>query len=334
MHNWIFIILLFFVPSVNDTEPVLNKIKGLSFVAIPDPFELNPFNDITNVKANYISVIPFAYTLQNDTEVHYNSHRQWWGEKPEGIRETIKMAHDHGINVMLKPQIYIPGSWIGDLSFSSTDDWQKWERAYENYIMKMVNIASQEDVAIFCLGTELKKSVVQRPQFWNELIKKIRDNYCGEITYSSNWDNYQQVPFWDQLDYIGVSTYFPLSDSKTPTVAELKQAWQPIKEELKSFSHEEGKPMIFTEFGYLSVDHCAHKTWELEQSIRQAQVNEKAQANALNAIFATFFNEDFWAGGFLWKWFPNGHGHEGYPDKDYTPQNKLAESILHNWYSK
>jgi hypothetical protein len=334
MHNWILLLLIFWMPSNDRCIPISGKIKGLSFVAIPSPFQDNPFHDITDVSANYISVIPFAYTLQNDTEVHYNSHRQWWGEKPEGVRSTIRLAHDHNINVMLKPQIYVPGSWIGDLTFDNEADWIKWEGEYQSYIMAMAEIAADEDVAILCLGTELKRSVVERTSFWIELITKIRTVYCGKLTYSSNWDHYKQIPFWDQLDYIGISTYFPLSDSKTPQVSELIKAWQPIKHDLKTFSLSHNKRMLFTEFGYLSVDHCAHKTWELEADIHQANVNEKAQANALNAIFETFFNEDFWAGGFLWKWFPNGHGHEGYPDKDYTPQNKLAEGILHNWYSK
>ena len=244
------------------------------------------------------------------------------------------MAHDHQIGVMLKPQIYIPGSWIGDLTFQEEKDWKQWEAAYEQYIMTMVDIAVEEDVSIFCLGTELKKSVIERTDFWIGLIHKIRKVYCGSLTYSSNWDHYTEVPFWNLLDYIGISTYFPLSDAKTPEVDELIAAWQPIKDELRSFCQNQDKQILFTEFGYLSVDHCAHRTWELEENIHYARVNERGQANALNAIFASFYNEDFWAGGFLWKWFPNGHGHEGYPHKDYTPQDKLAEQILHNWYSK
>jgi len=41
---------------------------------------------------------------------------------------------------------------------------------------------------------------------------------------------------------------------------------------------------------------------------------------------------NWWAGGFLWKWFPNGEGGEGYNDRDYTPQGKKAEQILKECY--
>ena len=27
-------------------------------------------------------------------------------------------------------------------------------------------------------------------------------------------------------------------------------------------------------------------------------------------------------------------GHEGYPQKDYTPQGKVAEAVIREWYGK
>lgn len=101
---------------------------------------------------------------------------------------------------------------------------------------------------------------------------------------------------------------------------------------MSSFASKLNKQILFTEFGYLSVDGCAGKTWELEQNINQLPVNEKAQATAYEALFEHFWKKDWWAGGFLWKWFPNDQGHEGYFEKDYTPQGKLAEKKLRDWY--
>ena len=72
----------------------------------------------------------------------------------------------------------------------------------------------------------------------------------------------------------------------------------------------------------------------MEKVINECKINQQAQANALQALFETFYGEEFWAGGFIWKWFPEGQGHEGYPAKDYTPQGKLAENILRDFYLK
>ena len=102
---------------------------------------------------------------------------------------------------------------------------------------------------------------------------------------------------------------------------------------LKEFAHYKSKHLIFTEFGYLTVDHCAHKSWELEEQISSLDINQQAQANAFEALFSVFWPEDYWAGGFIWKWFPNMQGHEGYPDKDYTPQGKKSQKIIENWYA-
>ena len=197
-----------------------------------------------------------------------------------------------------------------------------------------MTIADSMKVGLFCIGTEVKASVRKRPHFWFALIKKIRANYKGKLTYASNWDNYQNIPFWKELDFIGVDAYFPLCETQTPSIAELKKAWQPVVNQLESYHCKMQKPIVFTEFGYLSVDGCAHKTWELESKVHQMDLNEIAQANAYNALFSTFWEKDWWGGGFLWKWFPNNQGHEGYFNKDYTPQGKKAAKILTDWYGK
>ncbi len=94
------------------------------------------------------------------------------------------------------------------------------------------------------------------------------------------------------------------------------------------------KPILFTEYGYLSVDGCAWKGWEVESKVNQMPINQQAQANAIGALWNTFSQEPWWAGGFLWKWFPEMQGHEGYPERDYTPQGKIAQDTLKYWHQK
>jgi hypothetical protein len=44
------------------------------------------------------------------------------------------------------------------------------------------------------------------------------------FTYSANWggsdatEEWSKIPFWDALDYLGLSAYFRLADTNTPTV--------------------------------------------------------------------------------------------------------------------
>ena len=312
-----------------------DRIRGVSFVAPPSPFKGNPFEDLISNNISWISVIPYAFTPPDDPVVRYDQvHWQWWGETKQGARATILMAHENRIKVMLKPQVYIPRGWTGSMDYQTDEEWEHWERDYQRYILDMATMAEETGVEIFCIGTEFSVSVKKRQPFWHELIRKVRTVYTGKITYSANWDHYRDTPFWDYLDYIGVSAYFPLSGDPTPEVDSLKTLWLPWLDQMKKYSDSLGKKLLFTEYGYLTVDGAAGKTWELEKKIRQLPLNQKVQANAYQALFETFWPESFWAGGFAWKWFPEGEGHEGYPEKDYTPQGKLALNVLSDWYSK
>ncbi len=317
-------------PIENDHKKLV--IDGLTLVAPPRPFGDDPMAPIRKINASWIAVIPYGFTPPSQPLVHYNSSRQWWGEKPEGIEVTIELAKAAGLKVMLKPQVWSHGWWTGDYYFDTEEDWRKWEQGYSRYIRQFAQMAQDLKVDLFCVGTEFKWSVVNRPKYWKKLIAEIRDLYDGPLTYAANWDNYQMVPFWDDLDYIGINAYFPLIEDHTPSIEALGHAWQRHVREMRSFYNKLNLPIIFTEYGYLSVDGCAHNTWELEEKINQLSINQKAQANAIDALYRNFVDEPYWVGGFLWKWFPNMEGHEGYPQKDYTPQGKLAEEVLQRWF--
>lgn len=317
-------------PSINSDPPIQTSsiIQGISLVAPPRPIKIHALQELRELGATHVAIIPYGFSRPDEAKLWFNLPQQWWGERLEGARACIRMAHEAGLQVMLKPQVYVPGSWIGELNFTSNKEWEQWENHYREYIMACATLASEEDIGLFCIGTEARTSIDKRPSFWEKLIAEVRGEYCGQLTYSANWDNYHRIPFWEKLDYIGVSSYFPLSDVSTPKVHVLKKAWKKQVEELRTISKEHGRPVLFTEYGYLSVDGAVGKTWELEKKVHSLKINEEAQANALKALYDVFYEERFWAGGFLWKWFPEGMGHEGYFEKDYTPQGKEAQSII------
>ncbi len=309
--------------------------KGITMVAPSQPIGPAEIDAIQEVNAEWISLVPYGFSRGiDDPKIRYNLDRQWWGERAEGIEKCISLAHEKGIKIMLKPQVYIHGAWVGDISYDNENDWKAWENGYREFIHFYGKIAAKRNVEMLCIATEYKLAVQKRPEFWRTLIKEIRSYYDGELIYSSNWDSYDKVPIWDDLDYIGVSAYFPLSDKDTPTKSELIDKWLPTEKKLRQFSKKHSKQIVFTEYGYLSIDGCAGKTWELEKGVRKAPINQEAQANAYAALLENFMAEDWWGGGFLWKWFPAGMGHEGYPERDYTPQNKLSQSVIAEYYSR
>ncbi len=306
------------------------KVNGLSWVSSNMVVNASHIQPVVNVNANYTALIPFAFLPElNSTEVQFNVSQQWWGETEEGIRVTSQLLADKNVKRMLKPQIWVlGGKFVGFIKMDNEADWEIFEDSYEDFILFYAKIAEQEGFEMFSIGTEMKTMVLERPQFWLELITKVRTIYKGKVTYAANWDSYKNPKFWKQLDFIGIDAYFPLSDQKTPTVSELELAWVPIAQDIKHVSKKEGKPVLFTEFGYRSVDYTALEPWEGNHNT----VNHDAQINALTAVFKTFWKEEWFSGGFLWKWYDNHSTAGGVENTRFTVQNKPAEDIVKQWY--
>jgi len=129
-----------------------------------------------------------------------------------------------------------------------------------------------------------------------------------------------------------VNAYFPVNDSKTPTVKECREGWKPHKEIMKTISKSHEKPILFTEFGYRSVDYTGKEPWNSDRNI--TTVNLEGQSNATQAIFEEFWNESWFVGGFLWKWFHNHEQVGGLNNSRFTPQNKPVEEIIKKQYKR
>ncbi len=323
------------LPVQSDTLIHLSnsKIKGIALVAPPDSFNHPPFNEICQLGAEWVSIVPYAFAPKGSAGLQYDVSLQWWGERPEGVHTSIRLAHEKGLKVMLKPHVYIPGGWVGHLKFDTREEWEEWEKRYSAYVLQMAEMAEEEKVELFCFSTEFKHSILLRYRFWSRLIEQVRAVYHGKLTFSANWDYFEEIPFWAKMDVIGVSAYFPLSESRQPAKHELLASWQQTKLRLQTLSRRYNKQILFTEYGYLSVDFTAKGHWILEPDIDAYKVNYKAQAVALDALYESFWDEPWWAGGFLWKWYPNNLDYTGFPkDKDYTPQGKPSIQVIKKWY--
>ena len=310
------------------------EIRGLTMVAPPKKIDMGPIYRMKQTNANWVALVPYGFQRQGQSGIRFNLTGQWWGENVEGIKATIDLAHCGGMKVMLKPQIYIHGAWTGDIDFKNEEDWVIWEKDYTAYIMEYVKVASDHDVELFCLGTELKMPLKRRKKYFEELISSIRKVYKGKLTYAANWDDYDKTDIWNLLDIIGVNAYHPLSQEATPTTEALEKEWRQYMAKMARFSNRTKRKIIFTEYGYLSIDGCAWKPWEMQGSLQKYNVNQDAQANAFESLYTCFSRQSWWAGGFIWKWFPNGMGHEGQPSKDFSPQDKKAEFVVEQWYCR
>lgn len=316
----------------NDYEPLGKRIGGVNFTAPSRAIDSSWTGSLQQINANWVAFVPYAYSRNAEPNVYYESERQYWGESLTGVKINIKQAHAAGLKVMIKPHVWLRSGWIGDFDLSTEEQWKVWEVDYERYIMLFAKLAAEENAEMICIGTEYRNAAKKRPQFWIKLAKDIRKIYKGKLTYCANWDDYTDVKFWKELDYIGMSGYFPLSEVQTPSVSDLEKAWKPYKLKLKSFASKEGRPILFTEYGYRSMDQAAWRSWEYEN--QQRPINMEGQANAYEALFKSLWNEKWFAGGFAWKWYSSFRRIDPEKNHDWTPQNKKAQEIMKTYYGR
>jgi|TARA_B110000967_G_scaffold210001_1_gene269419 hypothetical protein len=326
-----FLLFLFLQLSCNSQ---IKKINGLSFVASRDKIDTTHTNSVLKVQSNYVALMPFGFIKElSAPKIAHNTNRQWFGETKRGLLQYAKEFQTKGVKVMVKPQIWVwKGEFTGNIKMDSEEKWTILEQSYSEFIFTYAKAAQEIKADILCIGTELEKFVKNRPKYWQKLIIEIRKIYKGKLTYAANWDEFKRVPFWGEIDFIGVDAYFPLSDKKSPTVKELEIGWIPHKEEIIEVQKKFSKPILFTEFGYRSIDFNAVKPWESHRV--EGSVNLQAQVNGLQAIHNQFWKEDWFAGGFVWKWF---HRHDevgGLKNNRFTPQNKPAEELIRILYQQ
>ena len=310
------------------------KINGVSFVASREPISKENVMPVVRVNANFAAVMPFGFIRDlNHPEIKYNTERQWLGETKSGAKQYSVELQKEGIKIMVKPQIWINhGTFTGHIKMTTEANWKLLEISYSKFILEYANLAETLHADIFCIGTELEQFIEHRPAYWSQLILEIKKVYKGKLTYAANWDEFKRTPFWDQLDYIGVDAYFPVSDNKTPTVAECLTKWEVHKPVIHEVSKTYDKPILFTEFGYRSVDYSGKEPWRSDRDMNA--VNLEAQANTTEALFKTFWDEAWFAGGFIWKWFHNHDRSGGESDSRFTPQNKPVENLVKAHYGR
>ena len=265
----------------------------------------------------------------------------YWGETDVGLVRTVAMARELGIETMLRPHVWIDRDGrSSDVHMTTDAAWNEWFAAYETFILHYAELAAANEVPVLCIGTELHKTVVARPDRWRQIIAAVRDVYPGALTYAASWDDFADVPFWDELDFIGIQAYFPLSDFPAPAYESLLEAWQPHVEAIAAVQARHDRPVLFTELGYRAWRYAAQRPWERpagdghDHGDGDAGFDALAQEHLYRAFFETFWSRDWFAGAYFWKWFP---GHEfvgGQGDIGFTPQNKPAADVLADWYSR
>jgi len=288
----------------------------------------------------WITYVPFGDQSNYDSpEVRYfHPSRHTLSYIDSVWSKKIKLAHTHGLKVFLKPHVWInaplDGKWRSDIFPTNKKNWETWKKSYREFILLYAKIAEKNNVELFCIGTEFTRLALEKPKFWKDLIQEVRNIYSGKITYAANWyKEFENITFWDDLDFIGVQAYFPLVKNKNPSVEQISNGWKKHLPTLKKVHQKFDKKILFTELGYKSTADSAIEPWAwIDYSSKIDQpASLETQVNCYKAFFSTVWKKDWLAGVHIWQWHTSNED-GGKDNLDFTPRKKTTEKIIAKGY--
>ncbi len=293
-------------------------------------------NALVKNNVEWVAVIPFLYqetetTATIDVREDYNN----WSRRDSIFIRSILELHEKGIHVQLKPHLWMSDGWRSNITLPSKTAWDEWFRSYRINMLHYAKMAQEMDVALFCVGTELKTSIREQPEKWNQLISEIKTIYKGELTYAANWDeDFETIKFWNELDYIGIQAYFPLTEAKNPDLQTIKKGWKRHIKFLENLAKKYHKPILFTEVGYKSEASATIKPWEWGSalSILYKKKSDKTQALAYQALFEELWYKEWFAGLYVWEWDTRTTKKSAEKSLNFSPRYKPAEHIIAKWF--
>lgn len=321
---------------VNAAVSLANWQKGVTFQATGSGDLNGPNSDASidqakQTNANYITII---IPLQQDNIYTTNIYRASYAPSDASIVHATTKAHSLGLKVALKlhvdPQ---DGQWRANIN---PTDRNTWYNNYSSLLNYYATLSQQNGIEELVVGAELismatNTSNPDNTTRWRIMIAQVRQRYNGLLTYSANWggsyftEEFPHINFWDALDFIGISAYFGLANYNNPSVSDLMNSWNNWNtSKIQPFQQSIGKPVLFTEVGYRSVDGAAINPWDYN---RQGNYNAQEQINAFDALTQYWSNYSWFAGIQYWAWKtdPNCCGAG---DTMYEVQNKPAQDTM------
>ncbi|MCP4248471.1 MAG: hypothetical protein GY778_15595, partial [bacterium] len=167
---------------------------------------------------------------------------------------------------------------------------------------------------------------------WRRLIGEVRKVYSGQLGYSANWDHYQGIQFWSDLDLIALTTYYNLNpkEKAEPTVDDLRAAWNPIRDEILTWRAEIDRPLLFTEVGWCSQEGCSIAPWNYYHNEKATPAGHHEQGANYRAFLETWAQRPEVGGIIWWEWSGSTGGTDDY---HYTPKGKPAEQVLRDFFA-
>ncbi|HEX2163377.1 MAG TPA: hypothetical protein VHM02_05460 [Thermoanaerobaculia bacterium] len=262
------------------------------------PSVVRVLDRLAGLGADAVSLMPFAFQAAPDAPGLRYLNRRPRSETDAGMVHAARRARERGFVVLWKPQIWLRGSWSGEIAMANDAAWAAWWRSYRRFLVHQAALAEWTGAEVLSVGTELG-GTLEREAEWRRAIAAVRRVYRGRLTYAANWHgDFDRVPFWDRLDLLGIDAYRPLAAAPDASPRQLAVGARAVARDLAVASRRHGKRVLLTEVGY-----AARRAPWTSPHEEGGELSPEDQAAAYRALFAGLGRPDWLAGLFVWKAF-------------------------------
>jgi len=237
----------------------------------------------------------------------------------------ITYAKTIGLTPILKPLVNVSnGTWRAHINFFDYDvpcepKWSDWFKSYTDYQLHYAKIAEQTGCSMLIVGCEMVQTE-RRDAQWRQLITEVRKHYHGLISY--NTDKYQEdhITWWDAVDVISSSGYYPIDD------------WDKQLIRIQHVVEKFNKPFFFAEAGCMSTDGSQFipNDWSLSGNL-----SEQVQADYYRTFFTKTLTQPWIRGYGLWDWSSHLYPIDNAKlDTGYAVYGKAAEQVIFDFFSQ
>lgn len=241
------------------------------------------------------------------------------------LREFIWYAKRMGFRVFLKPTVNcLDGTWRAYIRFFDEDvpcepKWSEWFASYTDFQLHYARLAEETGCEMFIAGCEMVMTE-HREEEWRRLIGDIRKVYHGPVSY--NTDKYQEhnVKWWDCVDVISSSGYYPADD------------WENQLNRIENVVEKYQKPFFFAETGCMSTvgSSLRPNDWEVEGDVSLSE-----QEEWYKKAFHAMEKRPWIRGAVLWSWNPSlGSEEEAERHRYYEIYGKPAEAVVKRFFER
>jgi hypothetical protein len=261
---------------------------------------------------------------ENSHSESIDFHGKWTLGDAE-LTDMIAYAKSLGLRTIVKPTVNcLDKTWRAFINFFDYDvpcepKWGTWFKAYTEFQLHFAELSQRTGCEMFIAGCEMVMSERREAQ-WRKLISDIRTVYYGLVSY--NTDKYQEehVSWWDCVDVISSSGYYPIND------------WEKELDRIETVVKRFNKPFFFAETGCMSASGSSKipNDWGCAGDV------ELAEQAAWYQVMLKATAERKWMQGYgLWAWNWRQY-HIGDADKDrgYDIYGKPAETVVKEYFQK